>query len=53
MISVYRHTARTVVTRIDGRERAEEMWPEPAAGLSRKYEGSRSQTEFSPQTLLP
>jgi hypothetical protein len=41
MSIVYRHTARTVVTQIRGREKAEEMWSEPATVLSRKYDSSR------------
>jgi hypothetical protein len=53
MISVYGQTARTVVTQIGGREGAEEIRLEPAAGVSRQYESSRGQTEFLPQLLLP
>jgi hypothetical protein len=45
-------TARIVVIQIGGRERAEEIQSEPAAGVRRKYESSRGQTEFSPQPLL-
>ena len=53
MISVCGHTAKNVVTQIGGREWAEEIGSEPATDVSRKYESSRGQTEFSPQPVLP
>jgi len=53
MISVYGHTARNVVTDIGGRKTVEEIRSVPAAGVSRKYESSRGQTEFSPQPVVP
>jgi hypothetical protein len=48
MLSVYRHAAKNVVTQIGGRKTAEEIRSEPAAGVRRKYESSRGQTELSP-----
>ena len=33
--------------------RAEEIWSAPAAGVSRQYESSRGETEFSPQLDQP
>jgi hypothetical protein len=53
MISVYGHSAKNVVTHIRGTERAQGTVSEPAAGVSRKYESSRNQTEFLPQLILP
>ena len=53
MISVYGQSSENVCTQIGGWERAEEIRSEPAAGVSRKHESSRGQTEFSPQTFLP
>jgi len=53
MISVYGNTVKNVVNQIGGRKTAEEIKAEPAACVSRKYESSRVQTEFSPQSLLP
>jgi hypothetical protein len=53
MICEYGQSAKNVVTHIGGRERAQESRSEPAAGVSRKYESSRGQTEFSPQPILP
>jgi len=53
MIRLYGHTAKHIVTHIRGMEKAQETRSEPAAGVSRKYESSRVQTEFSPQLILP
>jgi hypothetical protein len=53
MIREYEHTAMIAVIQIFGRERAEEIRSEPAAGVRRKYESSRGQNEFSPQPFLP
>jgi len=52
MVSVYGNIAKNVVTQIAGRETAEEIRSEPAAGVSRKYDSNRDQTELSPQPLL-
>jgi len=53
MISVYRHTAKTVVTGIGGRERAEEMRSEPPAGLSRNMRAAEVKLNFHPNHSCP
>jgi len=53
MISVYGHTARTVVSHIEGRERAEEMRPEPPAGLSRNMRAAEVKLNFHPKNSCP